>query len=574
MKKITRRKIDNNINLTDCPEVLSRIYNARGIKDDSDLDKRLEALLPYNKLKDIDKAVKRLHQALLNDERLLFVGDFDADGATSISVGVSAMRALGGKHVEYLVPNRFEFGYGLTPEIVELSLKWKPDVIITVDNGIASFDGVKAANEKGIDVIVTDHHLPADSLPEAFAIINPNQPDCEFESKVIAGVGVTFYVMLALRRHLVDNDFFNLKGVTPPNMASFLDLVALGTVADVVPLDKNNRILVWHGLRRIRAGLAKPGIKALFQVGKRDISFIRAPDLGFVAGPRLNAAGRLDDMSLGIECLLSQDENKALMYAKELDELNIERRKIEDEMKADALEVLKHLLLNEDKLPLGLSLYDKNWHQGVIGIVAGRLKEKYHRPVIVFAKGNEGEIKGSARSIPCVHIRDVLDSISKKHPELIKKFGGHAMAAGLSINESDFPQFKDAFALEVAALISKEDCVGEVVSDGELALKELNIDIARLLADAGPWGQAFPEPIFDNRFHLIEQRLLQGKHLKMTLQLEDSELLIDAIQFNVNSDEWPNHRAELVHCAYKLDINRYRNREKLQLMVEEMTAIS
>lgn len=529
--------------------------------------------MPFHDLKDIQKGVKRLYQALVNQERILFVGDFDADGATSTALGVSALKAFGAKEVEYLVPNRFEYGYGLTPEIVEVSKKWQPDLIITVDNGIASIEGVSVANEAGIDVVITDHHLSADTLPDASAIINPNQPGCAFQSKGIAGVGVIFYVMLALRRHCSEQSYFESNNIPEPNMGSFLDLVTLGTIADVVPLDKNNRILAFQGLMRMRHGKVRPGIKALLKVAKKELAFLKASDLGFNVAPRLNAAGRLDDMSLGIECLLTDAPDKAMQYAKELDELNIKRREIEEEMKTEAFTALKRISLKEQDMPRGLALYDPSWHQGVIGILAGRLKERHHRPTVVFARVSEGELKGSARSIPGINIRDLFDTMAKKNDGLINTFGGHAMAAGLSIPEKHFSAFKKAFEEEAAHLLEAEDCIQTLYTDGPLTEAEMTIETAKIIEEAGPWGQSFPEPLFDNNFEVIEQRLLANKHLKLTLSLEEGGGFIDAIAFNINNEEWPNHQCRQIQAVYRLDVNRYRGRERLQLMIEYFQAL-
>lgn len=553
------------------PALLQRIYSGRGIEAKEALETDLKSLLPFDSLKDINKGAQRLYRALCDNERILFVGDFDADGATSTALGVSALKAFGAKHVEYLVPNRFEYGYGLTPEIVEVSRKWTPSLIITVDNGIASIEGVKAANQHGIDVVVTDHHLSADTLPDAAAIINPNQPGCPFQSKSIAGVGVIFYLLLALRRHCINENYFAEKGIDIPNMGDFLDLVALGTIADVVPLDKNNRILASQGLKRIRAGRAREGIKALLAISKREVAFLQSSDLGFSVAPRLNAAGRLDDMSLGIECLLSTDTAKSRLLAKELDELNVQRREIEQEMKSEAFDVLKRISLKDESLPLGVCLFDATWHQGVIGILAGRLKERHHRPVVIFAKVADGELKGSARSIPGLNIRDLFDVISKKDDSLISTFGGHAMAAGLSIKEKNFSKFKKAFEKEASHLLNADDCIETLYTDGPLSHEDLSIETAKLVENLGPWGQSFPEPSFDNEFELVEQRLLANRHLKMTVSLEEGGPLIDAIAFNINNEVWPNYRCKKIRAVYRLGVNRYRGRERLQLMFEHFT---
>jgi single-stranded-DNA-specific exonuclease len=577
MLVITRRElapIDESLKAWS--PLLQRIYASRGITHAALLDKRLQALLPFDQLMGIDAAATRLSQAIRAQQRVLVVGDFDADGATSSALAVSAMRAMGALNVSFLVPNRFEFGYGLTPGIVNMACAWRPDLIVTVDNGISSVDGVNAANEAGIDVLVTDHHLPADELPNACAIVNPNQVGDAFLSKSIAGVGVIFYVMLALRHQLRESHWFVEAGIAEPNMAQFLDLVALGTVADVVALDQNNRILVNQGLARIRQGLCRPGIKALLEVAGRDGVGLRESDLGFSVAPRLNAAGRLDDMSLGIDCLLEETPEKALVLARELDDLNKERRRIEADMKEQAIQALDRVILPVGDagatLPVVLCLTHDSWHQGVIGILAGRLKERYHRPVIAFAQISEEEWKGSARSVPSLNIRDVLASVDKDHPGMITKFGGHAMAAGLSMHPRVFPEFKQALLLEVEKQLDVDTCRGEIVSDGPLSADELTLDMALQLQNAGPWGQLFPEPLFDNRFEILDQRLVGQHHLKLALKHEAGGEVIDAIAFNINPAEWPNHRARFLHAAYKLDVNTYRNRRTLQLMIIGMQA--
>ncbi len=568
-----RALIDNPAHLPNIPEVLRRIYLARGITDETQLDKQLQTLLPFHSLKGINEATARLEQAIRQRERLLIIGDFDADGATSTALAVTALRAMGAAHVEYLVPNRFEFGYGLTKAIVEVASRWKPSLIITVDNGIASFDGVDYANELGIDVLVTDHHLPAENVPDACAIVNPNQHGCSFPSKSIAGVGVIFYVMLALRRHLQQKNWFTEQQIPEPNMANYLDLVALGTVADVVGLDQNNRIMVQQGLARIRQGHCRPGIKALIEISGRECSRLREMDLGFAIAPRLNAAGRLDDMALGIECLISNDLEQARNYSQQLDELNQERKLIETEMKEQAMLALDKLLSNADKtqhLPVALCLHDKTWHQGVIGILAGRMKDRYHRPVIAFAAVSDTELKGSARSIPDLNIRDILAVIDKDKPGLITKFGGHAMAAGLSIPPESLATFREAFITEVAKHLDVSQCEGILMSDGPLHPNELNLDTALLIQQAGPWGQQFPQPVFDNIFEVLDQRIVGQKHLKLSLALDNYKDSIDAIAFNIDVNQWPNHRARSIHAAFSLDINYFQGRTRLQLLIHAM----
>lgn len=573
-KRIQRRKRSEHPNaaLSSLPLLLQRIYAARDVQSLADIDRSLSALLPYHRLQDIDRATKRLMQALLQQERILVIGDFDADGATSTALAVSALRSFGGKNVDFLVPNRFTFGYGLTPEIVDAAKTKSPDLIVTVDNGVASFDGVTRAKEYGIDVVITDHHLQGATLPNAFAVVNPNRKDDVFESKSLAGVGVIFYVMLALRSLLESENYFAHYHITKPNMAELLDLVALGTVADVVPLDKNNRILVYQGLQRIRAGLARPGIQALLKIAGRTAQKMVAMDLGFSIGPRLNAAGRLDDMSLGINCLLESNVENASIQAKLLDDLNIERRAIEMEMKEQAFDIVDKMHLQK-QLPLGLCLYDEAWHQGVVGLVASRVKDKVHRPTIAFAKVDAKTIKGSARSVVGVHIRDVLDAVATRHPTLLSKFGGHAMAAGLSIRLQDFEAFSHAFSEEVGRQVEEDQLCQSIETDGELTSDDFTLENAELLKEAGPWGQHFPEPLFDGEFEIISQRLVGGNHLKLVLQSHQSAHTIDAIAFQVDLNLWPNYRAKQAKIAYRLDTNEYRGRSSLQLVVEALEAV-
>ena len=554
--------------------MLQRIYAQRGVCSDDQIDRGLKHLLPPQLLKGLSEALELLVHALQNRQRILVVGDFDADGATSSALSVLALRALGTHQVDYLVPNRFKYGYGLTPEIVEVATQFSPDLLITVDNGISSIEGVKAAKDAGMKVLVTDHHLAGAELPAADAIVNPNQPGCEFPSKNLAGVGVIFYVMTALRTRLKELGWFERQNLPEPNMADFLDIVALGTVADVVPLDQNNRILVHNGLMRMRAGRCRPGIKALADVANRRLERLVATDLGYAIGPRLNAAGRLDDMSHGIECLLTDNPGLARDYATELDQLNHERKSIENGMQQQALAALNQLHLQADQqLPWGLCLYKKDWHQGVIGILASRIKERFHRPVIAFAPAEKGEIKGSARSIPGFHIRDALDAVASRHPGLITKFGGHAMAAGLSLSVEKYESFCQAFDKEARRVLSLDDLTGELHSDGELSEGDIDLPLARMLRDAGPWGQGFPEPLFDGEFELLDQRIVGEKHLKMTLGFPASKRVIDAIAFNVDLAKWPNAKARRVYLAYKLEVNEFRGVQNPQLMVEHLQAV-
>jgi single-stranded-DNA-specific exonuclease len=556
----------------DLPEDMSlslrRIFMARGVSTSLELDYRLPNLLRPSSLFDLTIAAKILADAIVAGQKILIVGDFDADGATSTSLGILALEAMGAIAPEYLVPNRFEFGYGLTPEIVEVAQKSSPNVLVTVDNGIASIDGVQAAKAYGMKVVVTDHHLPGDTLPNADAIVNPNHPSCGFPSKNLAGVGVIFYVMSALRAELNSRSWFADQHIPEPKMADYLDLVALGTVADVVPLDANNRILVQQGIKRIQAGLARPGILALLEVGRRDYTQLKASDLGFVVGPRLNAAGRLDDMSVGIECLLAVHPHQARNYAQQLDQFNRERKAIESDMKEQAELVLESLLDEEQEMPNGMCFYDADWHQGVIGILASRMKDKCHRPVIAFARVGEDELKGSARSIPGVHIRDALDLLAKRYPQLLSKFGGHAMAAGMSIKESHYEAFQLAFDAIITEWVTPEQLEATLLTDGQLAPEDFSLSFAEQVRLSGPWGQMFPEPCFDGVFDILQQRIVGEKHLKLMVREPSSGLLLDGISFFVDLDQWPNDKVTQARLVYKLDVNEFRGQRNLQLLVD------
>ncbi|MBD8474207.1 single-stranded-DNA-specific exonuclease RecJ [Pseudomonas sp. CFBP 8770] len=549
--------------LGDMPPLLNRLYAARGVSSAEELDKSLARLIPFQRLKGIQAAVELLVTAIDQRQRILIVGDFDADGATASAVGVLGLRLLGAAHVDYLVPNRFEYGYGLTPEIVAVALQREPQLLVTVDNGISSVEGVAAAKAAGLQVLVTDHHLPGHELPAADAIVNPNQPGCEFPSKNLAGVGVIFYVLMALRARL--RELGRYAQVPQPNIGELLDLVALGSVADVVPLDANNRILVHQGLERIRAGRARPGITAILEVARREHARITSTDLGFILGPRLNAAGRLDDMSLGIECLLSTDLPSAQTIAAQLDGLNQDRKSIEQGMQREALAQLKELAL--ESMPFGLCLFDAQWHQGVIGILASRLKERYHRPTIAFADAGDGLLKGSARSVQGFHIRDALDAVAARHPQLISKFGGHAMAAGLTLPQENFPAFCEAFDAQVRTQLCEEDLTGRLLSDGTLGAEEFHLELARALRNAGPWGQHFPEPMFHGVFQLVEQRVVGERHLKVTLKTECGSVSLDGIAFGIDREVWPDPSIRWVQLAYKLDLNEFRGRETVQLLI-------
>ncbi|MBT6123798.1 MAG: single-stranded-DNA-specific exonuclease RecJ [Halieaceae bacterium] len=552
--------------------LLARVYYGRGVRSSQDLDLGLTHLLPPAQLLNAERAAKMLADALAEQQRILIVGDYDADGATSTALALDALKSFGATQVSYLVPNRFEYGYGLTREIVELALEQgKPDIIITVDNGISSIDGIATAREQGINTLITDHHLAGHQLPDADVIVNPNQPGCNFPSKNLAGVGVIFYIMMALRSELRNRDWFADR--TEPNLGRLTDLVALGTVADVVPLDRNNRILVAAGLQRIRAGQARPGIIALLEVASRPLRGVVASDLGFAVGPRINAAGRLDDISVGIECLLQDEPSAARRLASELHQKNQDRRQIEQGMQDQALQLLDELALDEVGVPVAMTLYQGDWHQGVIGILASRIKDRLHRPTIVFADGDESEIKGSARSINGIHIRDILDAVATRHPGMILKFGGHAMAAGLTIPRELYRDFNTAFIAEVERHAKDVELQAVVESDGELGAGDFALDLANELRFAGPWGQHFPEPVFDGHFKIVQQRLVGDKHLKLVLSLKDSQQIIDAIAFNVDLDVWPDESVLEVEVAYRLEVNEFRGKRSVQLMVEYLRAL-
>lgn len=557
----------------DMHPVLQRIYASRNIRSMAELDYSLAGLHPYQELSGIDGSVTLLANAIAEGKRLLIVADFDADGATSCALAMRGLNAMGAGDVHYVVPNRFEFGYGLSPEIVRIAASRSPDVIITVDNGIASIDGVALARSMNIDVVITDHHLPGEHLPAASAIVNPNLPGDNFPSKNLAGVGVMFYILIALRCELRERGWFGRQGIAEPNLATLLDLVALGTVADVVPLDHNNRILVAQGLARIRSGQCCQGIRELLKSANRTLNNITAQDLAFAVAPRLNAAGRLTDMSLGIECLLTDDSALAAGMAAQLDQLNRERREIQAEMQQQALEVLEQIDLDaKQTLPHGVCLYHENWHQGVVGILASRIKDRLKRPVIAFAPDRDGQIKGSARSVPGVHIRDVLDTIANLHPGVIDKFGGHAMAAGLSLEERRLEHFRELFAATVEQFMQGEDLSNHYLSDGELAASEMTFDLASNIRSAGPWGQGFPEPQFDGRFEIVSSRIVADKHLKLQLRTTDQRKTVEAIAFNQLDDNWPA-AVRKVEALYRLDINEFAGRRQLQLIVENINPI-
>ena len=550
-------------------ELLDRLYARRG-QAASGVDLALAGLAPCGSLAGIDAAVEVLTGTIRAGRSILVVGDYDADGATGSALGVLGLRALGAPAVSYLVPSRFAFGYGLSPQVVDAAAPGRPGLIVTVDNGIAAVAGVERANALGIPVLVTDHHLAGDVLPAAAAIVNPNQPGCPFPSKHLAGVGVVFYVLAALRASLRRAGWFTTSR-PEPNLASLLDLVALGTVADVVTLDPNNRILVEQGLRRIRAGSCRPGIRALLQVAGRDPGRATAADLGFFAGPRLNAAGRLEEMSIGVECLLEEDPARALDLATRLHELNRQRRDIEDGMRAEAEYLVERLTFRGDEIPPGLCLFGRGWHQGVSGIVAARIRERYHRPVVAFAEAGDGMLRGSARSVDGLHIRDAIDAVDRLHPGLIERFGGHAMAAGLTLRADGLPAFRAAFAEVVRAELGDLPPEREIRSDGELPAGLFSIETAEALRLGGPWGKGFPEPLFDGAFEVSSARLVGERHLKLRVRAGRGAVL-DAIGFNLGERL---HVAQgRVVLAYRLDVNEYLGRRTPQLILEHIQSTS
>jgi single-stranded-DNA-specific exonuclease len=572
MKKliIARENVDDAHLPSHLHPVIKQIYANRNVHNADELNNSVATLHDFKLFKDIDKASDLLIAALKAQSHILIVGDFDADGATSTATLMQGLEMFGFKHLDYLIPDRFSLGYGLSPALAKQIVQIKPDLVITVDNGISCIAGIDILKAVGIKVLVTDHHLQGEQLPNADAIVNPNRHECDFPSKSIAGVGVAFYLLIALRSVMRDQGYFDQQ--PPPNLANLLDIVALGTVADVVALDANNRTLVHQGLARIRSGKTRPGITALIEVANRNASRLSASDFGFSLAPRLNAAGRLDDMSLGIACLLSTDINQARSIASELDSLNYARREIEQGMQAEAQAVLDRLAFSDDNIPDAICLFQDDWHQGVIGILAGRLKEKYHRPTVIFAGGENGEIKGSCRSIEGLHMRDLLEGLNTADPHLINKFGGHAMAAGLSINEQHFNEFKRAFDTAVSAQLSEESKRCIVFTDGELPNECFTMEFAQLLKQSGPWGQQFPEPVFEHTFELIQQRIVGEKHLKLVLK-HQSNRLVDAIAFGIDVKEWPDTQAHFVKVAYQLDINEFRGKFTLQLIVRELEKV-
>ena len=569
-KKIINRDVPDGINLPDSIHpVLKRIYASRNIKSSEDLDYSLGSLIPYEELGGIDDAVILLQEMITQKKRILIVADFDADGATSCALAIRGLTAMGAEDVIYVVPNRFEHGYGLSPKIVDVALDHDPDLIVTVDNGISSISGVAHAKKNGIKVLITDHHLPGDKLPSADVIVNPQLKENKFPSKNLAGVGVIFYILLALRAKLKAENWFNEKNIKYPNLANLLDLVALGTISDLVPLDKNNRTMVAHGLKLMRQNKSKAGILAILNQSGRQLSTLTSGDLSFAIAPRLNAAGRLTDMSLGIECLLTDDKENATEMAKKLNQLNIERRQIQDNMEEQAFtEFEKYLQDTSKKIPHGICIYNQNWHQGVVGILAAKIKEKFNRPVVVFAQECQGILKGSARSITELHIKDVFDEIARLYPELILTFGGHAMAAGLTIEESQFDRFSDVFNKVVDRYISSDSLEDQCLTDGELSGDDFSLPLALAIQNAGPWGQSFPEPIFVGQFKILDKRVVGESHLKLKLQSRNNNTL-DAIAFNMTDDDWPS-KLEQITSTYRLGINNYRGHSQIQLFIEHI----
>lgn len=565
---IKQRPLLTDLSLSSHP-LLNRLYQSRGVMSEKELDKTLQHLHHPQQLAGISAAIELLLDAYHQQSHIIIVGDFDADGATSTALTILALRRLGFHHVDYLIPDRFSQGYGLSLAVAEMILTKKVDLVITVDNGISSFEGIERLKSAGVKVLVTDHHLPAEQLPNADAMVNPNLPYCHFPSKSLAGVGVAFYVMLALRTRMRAE---NLFPQAVPNLAELLDLVALGTVADVVPLDHNNRILVHQGLNRIRSGACRVGIKALAEIAKRELTSLQAADLGFAIAPRLNAAGRLENMSLGVELLITENQDIARQLAFELDSLNQIRKEFELEMKTEALAICAKLpALAQKEQAHGIVLYQADWHQGVIGILASRIKDQFHRPVIAFAQESEESefIKGSARSISGLHMRDLLEHIDRRYPDLIVKFGGHAMAAGLTIHQDRFLQFQQVFDETINEFIEPELLQGVVYTDGELQAGEFSLEIANLLQQAGPWGQHFPEPTFEGEFKILQQRLLAGKHLKMLVE-NPQGMLLDAIWFNIDTRYYPDFSIKQAKIIYKLDINEFKGQKNLQLRVENV----
>lgn len=570
MKKIIqRRPLPNGISVCNDP-LLDRLYRSRHIQNAQELDRTLASMLNPNLLSGMESAVNLLTE--FQQRKIVIVGDFDADGATSTALTVLALRSLGFADVHFLIPNRFEQGYGLSVAVAEMAVRQGAELVITVDNGVSSHEGVDYLKRHGVKVLITDHHLPPETLPAADAIVNPNLNGCTFPSKSLAGVGVAFYVMLALRTKLREMGRFDSK--TQPNFTEFLDIVALGTIADVVPLDQNNRILAYQGLARIRAQRCCYGIQALVEVANKDIRQLTAGDLGYSIAPRLNAAGRLDNMSVGVELLLADSMEQARALALELDDLNQTRKEIEQGMKQEALNICRNLTALRQELPLGVVLYQADWHQGVLGILASRIKDQFHRPVVAFAQDSDGVLKGSARSVDGVHMRDLLECVHSRHPDMLLKFGGHAMAAGLSIREPLFERFQQVFNEVVTEWLGDDELKGTLWTDGELTPPQLSIQTAEILRAAGPWGQAFPEPVFDGEFKILQQRLVGERHLKMLVEPAQGGQLLDAIAFNIDTRCYPDLSVHAAKLVYKLDINEFRGNRDVQLLVDYIEPVA
>lgn len=573
MAEIKQRVLLSSIDsfVGDAPDWLKSVLLARGVSDLQQLDSDLSRLHSPKLMSQMDSAVELLTTAIRENQNILIMGDYDADGATSCALAVRALQAMGAKSVDFLVPDRFKFGYGLSPEIVEVASQRAPDLLVTVDNGISSIEGVERANALNIKVLITDHHLPGDQLPAAQAIINPNQPDCAYPSKNLAGVGVLFSLLLALRTALRNEGWFEDSQITEPNMGHWLDIVALGTVADLVPLDDNNRLLVSRGVQRIRSGRGNPGIRALFEVAGKQYHLARSADLGFVVGPRINASGRLQDISLGVQCLLTDDEDEARRLALQLHEINQDRRVIEQQMRHEAETAIDSLDLDEKALPWGLCLYQKDWHAGVVGLIASRIKDRWHRPTLVFAAEGENRLKGSGRSIKGLHLRDTLEAIATKYPDLIEQYGGHAMAAGLSIKSDRYEEIAQAFDEAVKIRLGEDELVEILLTDGELPSQALSLETAKLLEEIAPWGQAFSEPLFEGDFEIESSRILSEAHLKMQLKLvgadTDTDSSLDAIWFGTPTEHLSLRSGDRGRFLYQLQVNRYRGMETAQLMV-------
>ena len=573
LMKITRRVASSGCELPDQTHpVLRRVLAGRNISSARELDYSLTNLLPFTSLKNIDAAAALLTDAIYHDKRVFVIADYDADGATACALALRGLAMLGAGYVDFLVPDRTRHGYGLSTDVVRQALEFEPDLLVTVDNGISSLPGVDFARNAGVDVLITDHHLPGKELPAASVIVNPNQPGDLFPSKALAGVGVMFYLLLAVRARLRADGWFDRKGLQVPNFAAFLDLVALGTVADVVELDYNNRILVEHGLKQIRTRRCCQGISALIRVAGRVPEKITSADLGFLLGPRLNAAGRLSDMSLGIECLLTDNFSVAMPLALQLNNFNRERKSVQAGMQEQAETYLNDIVdLQQGELPFGLCLYDAGWHQGIVGILAGRIKEMINRPVIIFAAAGEGLLKGSGRSIPGIHLKDVLESLAAKHPHLVERFGGHAMAAGLTIREGAYAGFREVFDEEVGRMTAGRIPGAEIVTDGELAPGDISLELAREIANAGPWGQGFPEPLFDDEFTVVDARTVGDRHLKLKLLPRGARTPVDAISFNTDPDA-VGADAGVLRFVYQLAVDDYNNKPKPQLIIRHIEA--